>query len=60
MKAHTTPWLEAPHVVTSEPGTRGILEAVEGVDLYAWPHNETSTGVMAPVHRIAGLILALS
>lgn len=54
VKAHTTPWLEAPHVVTSEPGTRGVLEAVEGVDLYAWPHNETSTGVMAPVHRIAG------
>ena len=22
------------------------------VDVYAWPHNETSTGVMAPVHRV--------
>ena len=29
-------------------------EAVEGVDVYAWPHNETSTGVMAPVTRVAG------
>ncbi len=55
VKAHTTPWLEAPHVVSSEPGTRGELSAVEGVDLYAWPHNETSTGVMAPVARIAGV-----
>jgi len=27
---------------------------VEGVDLYAWPHNETSTGVMAPVRRVHG------
>lgn len=54
VKAHTTPWLEAPHVVTSEPGGRGELSAVPGVDLYAWPHNETSTGVMAPVGRIEG------
>ena len=29
-------------------------EAVEGVDVYAWPHNETSTGVMAPVRRVHG------
>ncbi|MBT5576472.1 MAG: phosphoserine transaminase [Microbacteriaceae bacterium] len=54
VSAHTTPWLEKPHVVTSEPGTRGELTAVAGVDLYAWPHNETSTGVMAPVKRIEG------
>jgi len=54
VKAHTTPWLEAPHVVTSDPGSRAPLSAVPGVDLYAWPHNETSTGVMAPVTRIEG------
>ena len=24
------------------------------VDVYAWPHNETSTGVMAPVQRVDG------
>jgi phosphoserine aminotransferase len=24
------------------------------VDAYAWPHNETSTGVMAPVRRVEG------
>src|SRR5699024_2007853 len=28
--------------------------AEEGVDVYAWPHNETSTGVMAPVRRVEG------
>lgn len=49
----TTPWLETPHVVTTEAGSRGELEAVSGVDVYAWPHNETSTGVAAPVKRVA-------
>lgn len=52
--AHTTPWLQAPHVVRSEPGSRGELAAVDGVDVYAWPHNETSTGVSAPVLRVPG------
>ena len=45
------PWLQDPHVVSAEPGTRAELEIVDGVDLYAYPHNETSTGVMAPVVR---------
>ena len=54
VKAHTTPWLQTPHVVSSDPGTRGVLEAVSDADVYAWPHNETSTGVSAPVLRIPG------
>jgi phosphoserine aminotransferase len=52
--AHTTPWLRQPHVVLSAPGTRGTLEAIEDADVYAWPHNETSTGVSAPVVRVPG------
>ena len=48
------PWLEAPDVRKAEPGTRAVAEAVEGVDVYAWPHNETSTGVSAPVSRVVG------
>jgi phosphoserine aminotransferase len=41
-------------VITSPPGTHGSLAAEAGVDLYAHPHNETSTGVaLAPV-RPAG------
>lgn len=47
------PWLEAPDVRKAEPGSRTAAEVVEGVDVYAWPHNETSTGVAAPVSRIA-------
>jgi phosphoserine aminotransferase len=50
----TTPWLEAPHVVATDPGTRGTLTAVAGVDVYAWPHNETSTGVSTSIARVAG------
>ncbi len=50
----SAPWLTQPHVVSSEPGSRGTLSPVSGVDVYAWPHNETSTGVSAPVIRVAG------
>ncbi|MGO4488108.1 phosphoserine transaminase [Microbacterium sp. 2RAF4] len=46
------PWLEAPDVRKAEPGSLTVAEAVEGVDVYAWPHNETSTGVAAPIQRI--------
>ncbi|GAA3331444.1 MULTISPECIES: phosphoserine transaminase [Curtobacterium] len=53
-KATATPWLEAPHVVEAPGGSLAALEPVEGVDLYAYPHNETSTGVMAPVVRAGG------
>ena len=31
-----------------------LPEAVAGADVYAWAHNETSTGALAPVRRIAG------
>lgn len=47
------PWLEAPDVRKAEPGSLTVAETVEGVDVYAWPHNETSTGVAAPIRRIA-------
>lgn len=46
------PWLEAPDVRKAEPGSLTVAEAVDGVDVYAWPHNETSTGVAAPIQRI--------
>jgi len=52
-KAAAAPWLEAPDVRSAEPGSLVAPEAVDGVDVYAWPHNETSTGVAAPVQRVA-------
>ncbi|THG29853.1 phosphoserine transaminase [Naasia lichenicola] len=53
-KAAAAPFLEAPVVRSADPGTRSSVEVVDGVDVYAWPHNETSTGVMAPVSRVHG------
>ncbi|MDP9027767.1 MAG: phosphoserine transaminase [Actinomycetota bacterium] len=50
----TTPFLEAPHVITAPGGSRSEIEVLPGIDVYAWPHNETSTGVMAPVTRVHG------
>ena len=52
--AAAAPWLQAPDVRKAEPGSRAEPSALEGVDVYAWPQNETSTGVMAPVTRVAG------
>ncbi|MFC6357052.1 phosphoserine transaminase [Luethyella okanaganae] len=48
------PWLQAPDVRSSPAGSRSETEAVAGIDVYAWPHNETSTGVAAPVRRVHG------
>jgi phosphoserine aminotransferase len=52
--AAAAPWLDAPHVINAPAGSRAEVEVTEGIDVYAWPHNETSTGVMAPVRRVHG------
>jgi phosphoserine aminotransferase len=52
--AAAAPWLEAPDVREAPAGSRSATEAVAGVDVYAYPHNETSTGVMAPITRVHG------
>jgi phosphoserine aminotransferase len=63
------PFLQEPLVVKADPGAAPALAEVSGalergadsagavdagVDVLAWAHNETSTGVMAPVLRPAG------
>jgi phosphoserine aminotransferase len=48
------PWLTRPTVLESVPGTHPAARAEAGADVYALTHNETSTGVVAPVARIAG------
>jgi len=50
--AATTPWLQAPHIINAAGGSRSEIEIVDGIDVYAWPQNETSTGVMAPITRV--------
>lgn len=52
--AKAAPWLQDPTVISSDPGSRPEPVAEDGVDVYAWAHNETSTAVMAPVVRPAG------
>jgi phosphoserine aminotransferase len=48
------PWLDAPAVIESAPGTHPAARAEAGVDAYALTHNETSTGVAMPVARVPG------
>jgi phosphoserine aminotransferase len=48
------PFLGASSIIKAEPGSLPTPEAEAGVDVYAWAHNETSTGVMAPVQRVEG------
>ena len=53
-KAAAAPWLEAPDVIKAATGSRSDFVVRDGIDVYAWPQNETSTGVMAPVSRVTG------
>lgn len=48
------PFLDEPEIVESAPTTAPRAHATAGVDVYAWAHNETSTGVMVPVESVAG------
>jgi phosphoserine aminotransferase len=48
------PFLDAPQVIESAPGTHPEPEANTDVDVYAFPHNETSTGVAMEVRRPGG------
>lgn len=44
------PHLQSPVVISSDPGTHPSAASDATCDVYAYPHNETSTGVaMAPV-----------
>ncbi|MEO6021161.1 MAG: phosphoserine transaminase, partial [Knoellia sp.] len=48
------PFLGESSIIKSDPGTRPNAVAEEGIDVYAWAHNETSTGVMTDVRRVEG------
>lgn len=52
--AKQAPWLETPELVSGPPGTSALPVASTMVDMYAWVHNETSTGVLNPVQRVDG------
>ena len=48
------PTIGDPTIIKAEPGTHPFAVAEQGIDLYALTHNETSTGVCAPIVRPAG------
>jgi phosphoserine aminotransferase len=49
--AASAPQVSDTTVVRSEPGDHPVLHTVEGADVYALTHNETSTGVAMSLHR---------
>jgi phosphoserine aminotransferase len=60
--AGAAPFLRKPIVIEAEPGDAPdptAAEASEPVDVIGWAQNETSTGVMVPVTRPAGVSGAL-
>ncbi|GAB3711590.1 phosphoserine transaminase [Mariniluteicoccus flavus] len=52
--AARAPFLDDPVVTEVAAGGVALPTAAEGVDTYAWAHNETSTGALAPVERVGG------
>jgi phosphoserine aminotransferase len=53
------PFLDDPIVLSAEPGDAPEPTSDPAVDVVAWAHNETSTGVMVPVQRPEGDALVL-
>jgi phosphoserine aminotransferase len=53
--AKDAPFVADPDVIKSEPGTAPAFNPQKGIDLYATPHNETSTGVAIEIKRPAGM-----
>lgn len=52
--AKAAPFLGEMSVIKSEPGDAPAFAPAPGIDVYATPHNETSTGVAIEVKRPAG------
>lgn len=57
--AKEAPFLGAPTVIKTEPGSHPVSKAETGIDVYAMTHNETSTGVSMPIIRPANIDGAL-
>jgi phosphoserine aminotransferase len=57
--AAAAPFLDAPDIIASPPGTHPAPAARDGIDLYALTHNETSTGVAMEIRRVRGGLVAV-
>lgn len=52
--AAAAPFLSQPVIFNGEYGTTKLPELTQDADVYAWPHNETSTGAATHISRVAG------
>jgi phosphoserine aminotransferase len=52
--AKAAPFLDDPEIIEAPVGTRADAVGRPGIDLYGLTHNETSTGVVAPIVRPEG------
>ncbi len=52
--AGLAPFIDAPDVIKSEPGTHPQCVTRDDIDVYALTHNETSTGVAMEITRPSG------
>ena len=52
--AKAAPFLGDPVIIKSDPGSAPSFAAAAGIDAYATPHNETSTGVAVPITAVTG------
>jgi phosphoserine aminotransferase len=53
-KALAAPFLGSVDIQKGEVGSRSELVAAPGINTYVYPQNETSTGVVTPVEKVAG------
>lgn len=53
-RALSAPWLNPAKVFEAAPGDSSTFQADSNIDVYAYPQNETSTGVVVPVNRLPG------
>lgn len=53
-EAANAPFLPEPVIFDSAYGTTRLPELTQDADVYAWPHNETSTGAATTIRRVAG------
>jgi phosphoserine aminotransferase len=53
-KALAAPFLGSVDIQKGEVGSRSELVAASGINTYVYPQNETSTGVVTPVEKVAG------
>jgi phosphoserine aminotransferase len=53
------PFVGDPIIVKADPGTAPAPQSDPSVDVVAWAHNETSTGVAVPIQRPAGEALVV-